>query len=147
MSDAAFASYPTSQIKRNRATKHEMICRHADLLAIVDQMKPMTVRQVFYQATVRNIIEKSESGYNKVQTDLVQHAQVRRAAVRLARRQHPVAAQAEDLQQRSGRARRDCAGCIANPCGLSRRLCRDMAGEGRVSRRRDRRSPTTMTCR
>src|SRR5712692_590795 len=41
-------------------------------------MKPMTVRQVFYQATVRDIVEKSEAGYNKVQTDLVQ---MRRAGV------------------------------------------------------------------
>src|SRR5262245_22871747 len=31
----------------------------------------MTVRQVFYQATVGGIVEKAESGYNKVQTDLV----------------------------------------------------------------------------
>jgi hypothetical protein len=30
----------------------------------------MTVRQVFYQATVRGIVEKAESGYAKVQTDL-----------------------------------------------------------------------------
>jgi hypothetical protein len=35
-------------------------------------MRPMTVRQAFYQATVRGIVEKSEAGYNKVQTDLVQ---------------------------------------------------------------------------
>ena len=35
-------------------------------------MKPMTVRQVFYQATVRGIVEKTEAGYAKVQTDLVQ---------------------------------------------------------------------------
>ena len=41
-------------------------------------MKPMTVRQVFYQATVRNIVEKSETGYGKVQTDLVY---LRRAGV------------------------------------------------------------------
>ncbi len=34
-------------------------------------MKPMTVRQVFYQATVRDIIQKTEAGYTKVQTDLV----------------------------------------------------------------------------
>jgi hypothetical protein len=33
-------------------------------------MKPMTVRQVFYQATVRDIVEKTEAGYTKVQTDL-----------------------------------------------------------------------------
>lgn len=32
----------------------------------------MTVRQVFYQATVRGIVEKAETGYHKVQTDLVQ---------------------------------------------------------------------------
>jgi hypothetical protein len=31
----------------------------------------MTVRQVFYQATVRNLVEKTEAGYAKVQTDLV----------------------------------------------------------------------------
>src|SRR5262245_55634334 len=30
----------------------------------------MTVRQVFYQATVRGLVEKLESGYAKVQTDL-----------------------------------------------------------------------------
>ena len=29
----------------------------------------MTVRQVFYQATVRGLVEKAESGYGKVQTD------------------------------------------------------------------------------
>jgi hypothetical protein len=32
----------------------------------------MTVRQVFYQATVRGIVDKSEAGYNKVQNDLVE---------------------------------------------------------------------------
>ena len=30
----------------------------------------MTVRQVFYQATVKGLVEKSEAGYGKVQTDL-----------------------------------------------------------------------------
>jgi hypothetical protein len=42
------------------------------LLEIVSTMQPMTVRQVFYQASVRDIIEKSEAGYTKIQTDLVQ---------------------------------------------------------------------------
>jgi hypothetical protein len=32
----------------------------------------MTVRQVFYQATVRDIVEKTEAGYGRVQADLVQ---------------------------------------------------------------------------
>jgi len=31
----------------------------------------MIVWHVFYQATVRSIVEKSESGYSKVQSDLV----------------------------------------------------------------------------
>ena len=36
----------------------------------MSEMKPMTVRQVFYQATVRGLVEKTEGGYAKVQTDL-----------------------------------------------------------------------------
>lgn len=70
--------YQASHVKRHRSTKAEMEQRRGDLLAIVAAMKPMTVRQVFYQATVRNVVEKSESGYTKVQTDLVQ---MRRAGV------------------------------------------------------------------
>ena len=65
------ATYPASQLKRHRATRSEMLLRRAHLLELVREMKPMTVRQVFYQATVAGIIEKSEAGYNKVQTDLV----------------------------------------------------------------------------
>jgi hypothetical protein len=41
------------------------------LLTIIRAMRPMTVRQVFYQATVRGLVEKTEAGYTKVQTDLV----------------------------------------------------------------------------
>jgi hypothetical protein len=65
-------SYMASRIKRRRATKDEILARRASLLAIVAAMKPMTVRQVFYQASVRGIVEKSEAEYDKVQTDLVQ---------------------------------------------------------------------------
>jgi hypothetical protein len=65
------AVYQTSPIKRrHRSTKIEVEQRRENLLEIVKAMKPMTVRQVFYQATVRGIIEKSELGYGKVQTDL-----------------------------------------------------------------------------
>src|SRR5829696_9812 len=63
--------YPASLIKRHRATKVEVERRRENLFEIVAAMEPMTVRQVFYQATVRGIVEKSEAGYNKVQTDLV----------------------------------------------------------------------------
>jgi hypothetical protein len=68
--------YQASPIKRHRATKAEMEWRRAALYDIVAEMRPMTVRQVFYQATVRDIVAKTEAGYTKVQTDL---AQMRRA--------------------------------------------------------------------
>ena len=45
--------------------------RKRALLQIVSEQQPMTVRQVFYQATVRDIIEKTEAGYGKVQRALV----------------------------------------------------------------------------
>src|ERR1700730_13848550 len=64
--------------KRHRATKAEHDTRRAALLDIVAEQRPMTVRQVFYQATVHNLVEKSETGYCKVQTDL---AQMRRSGV------------------------------------------------------------------
>ena len=62
--------YLASHINRRRATKAEVEDRRAALYKIVNAMKPMTVRQVFYQASVRGFVEKSEGGYNKVQTDL-----------------------------------------------------------------------------
>jgi hypothetical protein len=63
--------YPASRIERQRATKGEIELRRDSLIDIIAQMKPMTVRQVFYQATVLRLVEKTESGYSKVQTDLV----------------------------------------------------------------------------
>ena len=63
-------TYQASHIKRIRATKAEVEERREALLKIIDDGRPMTVRQVFYQATVRGLVEKAESGYAKVQTDL-----------------------------------------------------------------------------
>ena len=54
--------YQTSPIKRRRASKTEMEQRREALFQIVSEMQPMTVRQVFYQATVRGIIDKTEAG-------------------------------------------------------------------------------------
>ena len=45
--------YQTSPIKRTRATKAEVAVRREALLDIIEAGRPMTVRQVFYQATVR----------------------------------------------------------------------------------------------
>jgi hypothetical protein len=65
-------SYVASHIKpkRFRATKAEVEERRRRLLDIIETMHPMTVRQVFYQASVHNLVEKTEQGYTKVQTDL-----------------------------------------------------------------------------
>ena len=52
------------------ATKAEVEARREALLDIIKAGRPMTVRQVFYQATVRGLVEKAESGYGKIQTDL-----------------------------------------------------------------------------
>ena len=48
-----------------------MEARAEALIEIVAMSAPCTVRQVFYQATVRGLVEKSETGYAKVQRQLV----------------------------------------------------------------------------
>ena len=59
--------YQASPIKRNRATKAEMRARADFLISYAKTHSPVTVRQLFYAATVVGLIEKSESGYCKVQ--------------------------------------------------------------------------------
>src|SRR5690349_5856463 len=69
---AESTAYRASLIsRRQRASKADVERRRAALLSIVGAMRPMTVRQVFYQSTVHDLVEKSEAGYAKVQTDLV----------------------------------------------------------------------------
>jgi hypothetical protein len=63
--------YQARQIKRVRSTKAEVDARREALYDIVAEQQPMTVRQVFYQATVKGLVDKTEAGYTKVQTDLV----------------------------------------------------------------------------
>src|SRR5690348_2852480 len=66
------AAYQASHInRRHRASRAEVEERRDQLLRIIRAMRPMTVRQVFYQATVGELVEKSEAGYVKVQNDLV----------------------------------------------------------------------------
>ena len=64
-------NYLANPIKRVRATKDAVEKRRLALYNIVANIQPMTVRQVFYQATVKSVVEKTEAGYTKVQTDLV----------------------------------------------------------------------------
>ena len=63
--------YLASRAKRHRSTKAEVEARRNALHKIVANMHPMTVRQVFYQATIHELVEKTDAGYDKVQTDLV----------------------------------------------------------------------------
>lgn len=63
-------NYQASPIRRTRATKSEVDARRRALLEIVAAGRPMTVRQAFYQATVQGLVEKTEAGYSKIQTDL-----------------------------------------------------------------------------
>lgn len=58
--------YPASRIKRKRRTKAEMEQFYCDLMAIAGEIQPATVRQVFYAATVRHLVEKTENGYDSV---------------------------------------------------------------------------------
>ena len=55
-------SYETSPVKLKRATKAEMIERANFVADFTREIAPVTVRQVFYAATVNNIIEKTDDG-------------------------------------------------------------------------------------
>jgi hypothetical protein len=64
--------YGTSPIKRTRRTRAEIEALDTALIEIVEQFKPVTVRQVFYQAVNGALIPKSETkGYRVVQRRLV----------------------------------------------------------------------------
>ena len=63
--------YPASPIKRNRATKQEMEERAAFLISYAKAHRPVTVRQLYYAATVAGLIEKTENGYGKVQAQIL----------------------------------------------------------------------------
>jgi hypothetical protein len=67
----AIAVYEACPVKRVRSTKAQVGDRRAALYDIIAEQYPMSVRQVFYQATVHNLVDKTEAGYTKVQTDLV----------------------------------------------------------------------------
>ena len=55
-------SSPTQSARRGRA---EIAALRRQLLAIVDEQKPMTCRQVFYQAVSRGLIDKTEGQYKQ----------------------------------------------------------------------------------
>src|SRR5205823_1944199 len=68
MTDSA---YQANHIKASRRDTRRGGTSRASLYDIVAAMYPITVPQVFYQATVHSIVEKTETGHGRVQTDLV----------------------------------------------------------------------------
>ena len=56
-------TYRTSPTKRTRRTKAEMEALRSALYEIVAQAAPASVRQVFYQAVSRGLVEKNEAEY------------------------------------------------------------------------------------
>jgi ribosomal protein S10 len=52
------------------STRANVARRRAAIREIVEAMHPMIVRQVYYQATVRGIVEKTDGGYDMVAYDL-----------------------------------------------------------------------------
>lgn len=65
--------YHASPIRRRRATSAEMEARAEFLIAYATTHGPVTVRQLFYAATVADVpgIDKTEAGYAKVQTQVL----------------------------------------------------------------------------
>ena len=57
-------------VKRRRRTKAELERLDEALYQIVDEQRPMTIRGAFYQAEVRDLVPKDETGYDVVQRRL-----------------------------------------------------------------------------
>jgi hypothetical protein len=53
--------------RRRRLTNAEYRALDQALIQIIEEMYPITVRGVYYQAEVRNLVEKTEKGYDRVQ--------------------------------------------------------------------------------
>lgn len=66
-------TYQASPIKRRRASHEEMEARAQFLIDYADRHGPVTVRQLFYAATVAGIpgVDKTEAGYAKVQVQVL----------------------------------------------------------------------------
>jgi hypothetical protein len=60
-------SYRAGHIKRERATRAEMQDRFDAIYEIVRDSQPTGIRFVYYTATTKGIVAKTDPGYNKVQ--------------------------------------------------------------------------------
>lgn len=60
-----------SHTNRTRATRAQMEARHNALIDLAAEHAPATSRQLYYRSVVAGIVDKTESGYTKVQRALV----------------------------------------------------------------------------
>jgi hypothetical protein len=58
--------------RRHRSTQAEMEVRGAFLLDYAEEHRPVTVRQLFYRASVEGLVDKTEKGYAQVQRQVLQ---------------------------------------------------------------------------
>ncbi len=72
---ARLVAMPTKRRRRSKAELEEL---DEQLYNIVRDIRPATVRQIYYQGVVRLLVDKDESGYNLVQRRLLK---MRRAEV------------------------------------------------------------------
>jgi hypothetical protein len=63
--------YEAGRIKRQRRTNDQIAMLDAALAAILEEIRPATVRQLFYQAVTRGLIEKTEPAYDTIGRRLV----------------------------------------------------------------------------
>jgi len=56
-------TYEACSIRRDRRSKAEIDAIKSAIVAVLKVDHPMTVRQIFYQLVVRNVIEKTEDQY------------------------------------------------------------------------------------
>lgn len=73
------ATYGACPIKRPRRTKADIQKIRDELFAILEEYRPMTVRQLFYRLVTRGAIEKTEAEYKTTVSRLL--TEMRRAGV------------------------------------------------------------------
>ena len=110
-----------------------MAARLAAIEGIVVEIQPCSVRQVFYQAVVRGLVEKTELAYEKVQRALVGCGAKGEYALRLDRRRHPLDPEADDLHSLEVGAPAHRPHLPQGVMGRLARLRRGLDGEGRAA--------------
>ena len=61
-----------SRTNGGRATQRQVEARRIALYSLAEHFQPATVRQIYYQATVHRIVDKTEAGYDAVQRCLIE---------------------------------------------------------------------------